>query len=111
MVGIYGVLSYAVTQTTQEIGIRMALGGRRGHIIRMVLRYASVLIATGFVIGISVALGAGRLLASDLYEVKAEDPATYAAISSILFATSLLACVIPAWRAMSVDPMLALRQE
>jgi putative ABC transport system permease protein len=111
MVGIYGVLSYAVTQATQEIGIRIALGGQRGHILRMVLRHAGVLIATGFLIGISVALAAGRLLASDLYEVKAEDPATYAAIALILFATSLLACIIPAWRATSVDPMLALRQE
>ena len=111
MVGIYGVLSYAVTQATQEIGIRMALGARHAHLMRMVLGHVGLLIAIGFVIGVSIALGAGRLLASDLYEVKAEDPATYGATALILFATSLLACIVPAWRAMSVDPVLALRQE
>jgi putative ABC transport system permease protein len=111
MVGIYGVISYAVTQATQEIGIRMALGARRMDVLRMVFRYASVLIFGGLAIGIVTALGAGRLLASQLYEVKPTDPATYAAVALALLATGLLACGIPAVRAMRVDPVVALREE
>ena len=111
IVGIYGVLSYSVAQATQEIGIRMALGARRSHVLNMVLGHAGILIAAGFAIGLAAALGAGRALASELYEIRAEDPATYGGVALVLFATSLLACVIPAWRAMSVNPMVALREE
>jgi putative ABC transport system permease protein len=111
MVGIYGVISYAVTQATQEIGIRMALGARRSDVLRMVFRYASVLILCGLAIGIAAALGAGRLLASQLFEVKATDPATYAAVALALLITGLVACGIPAMRAMRVDPLVALRDE
>jgi putative ABC transport system permease protein len=111
MVGIYGVLSYAVTQATQEIGIRMALGAQRGHVLKMVLGHAGMLIGVGLVIGIAGGLGAGRLLASELYEVKAADPVTFAAVAAVLLATGLLACAIPALRASRVDPLTALRQE
>jgi predicted permease len=111
MVGIYGVISYAVTQATQEIGIRMALGARRSDVLRMVFRYASVLILCGLAIGIAAALGAGRLLASQLFDVKPTDPATYAAVALALLITGLLACGIPALRAMRVDPLVALRDE
>jgi putative ABC transport system permease protein len=111
MVGIYGVLSYAVTQATQEIGIRMALGAQRGHVLKMVLGHAGILIGAGLAIGIAGGLGAGRLLTSQLYEVTAADPATFAAVALVLLATGLLACAIPALRASRVDPLTALRQE
>ena len=111
MVGIYGVISYSVTQATQEIGIRMALGARRGDVLGMVFGYAGVLMVAGLGIGIAATLGTGRLLASQLFEVKPTDPATIAAVAFALLATGLLACAIPAWRAMRVDPLVALRNE
>jgi len=111
MVGIYGVISYSVTQATQEIGIRMALGARRGDVLRMVFGYAGILMAAGLAIGIMGAQGAGRLLESQLFEVRPTDPATYLAVAFVLLATGLLACAIPAWRAMRVDPLVALRNE
>jgi putative ABC transport system permease protein len=111
MVGIYGVISYSVTQATQEIGIRMALGARRGDVLGMVFGYAGVLIAAGLAIGAGAALGTGRFLASQLFEVKPADPATYAAVAGVLLATGLVACAIPALRAMRVDPLVALRNE
>jgi putative ABC transport system permease protein len=111
MVGIYGVIAYSVTQATQEIGIRMALGARRGDVLGMVCGYAGVLIAAGLTIGVAAALGTGRYLASQLFEVKPTDPATYAAVAGVLLATAMLACAIPALRAMRVDPLVALRNE
>ena len=111
MVGIYGVMSYSVTQATQEIGIRMALGARRGDVLRMVLGYAAVLMSAGIVVGMAASLGAGRLLASQLFEVKPYDPVTYALVGTVLVATALAACLIPAFRAMRVDPVIALRNE
>jgi putative ABC transport system permease protein len=111
MIGIYGVISYAVTQATQEIGIRMALGARRVNVLLMVFRYAGVLLTIGLAIGIAAALGAGRLLASQLFEVKPTDPATYFAVASMLLSTGLVACGIPALRATRVDPLVALRNE
>ena len=111
MVGIYGVIAYSVTQATQEIGIRMALGARRADVLAMVFGYAGVLIATGLAIGAAAALGTGRFLASQLFEVKPTDPGTYAAVAGVLLATALAACTIPALRAMRVDPLVALRNE
>jgi putative ABC transport system permease protein len=111
MVGIYGVIAYSVTQATQEIGIRMALGARRADVLAMVFAYAGILIATGLAIGGAAALGTGRFLASQLFEVKPTDPATYAAVAGVLLATALAACAIPALRAMRVDPLVALRNE
>ena len=111
MVGIYGVISYSVTQATQEIGIRMALGARSGDVLRIVFGYAGVLMAAGLALGIVAALATGRLLASQLFEVKPTDPMTYAAVASALLATGMLACTIPALRAMRVDPLVALRNE
>jgi putative ABC transport system permease protein len=111
MVGIYGVIAYSVTQATQEIGIRMALGARRGDVLGMLFSYAGVLIAAGLTIGVAAALGTGRYLASQLFEVKPTDPATYAAVTGVLLATAVLACAIPALRAMRVDPLVALRNE
>jgi putative ABC transport system permease protein len=111
MVGIYGVISYSVTQATQEIGIRMALGARGDDVLRMVLNQGGVLMAAGLAIGLPMALGANRLLASQLFEVPVSDPITYGVVSIALLATGLAACVIPARRAMRVDPMVALRNE
>lgn len=111
MVGIYGALSYAVTQAAREIGIRIALGARGGVVLKMVLRHAAILVGVGFAIGLPAALGVGRLLAGALYKVKPEDPLTYVAVTLILLLTALAACVIPALRASRVDPLVALRLE
>jgi putative ABC transport system permease protein len=111
MVGIYGVISYSVTQATQEIGIRMALGARPADVLRMVFGYAGALMAAGLVIGVAGAFAAGRLIATQLFEVRPSDPMTYAAVSAALLATGLAACAIPALRAMRVDPLVALRDE
>jgi predicted permease len=111
MVGIYGVLSYSVTQATQEIGIRLALGAQPGDVMRLVLRYGGLLIGVGVVVGIGAAMLAGRLLATQLFEVRPTDPVTYAAVAGALALTGLVACLVPAWRAMRVDPIIALRNE
>jgi putative ABC transport system permease protein len=111
MIGIYGVISYSVTQATQEIGIRMALGASRGNVLGMVFRYAGVLTGLGLAIGVGAAMGTGRLLASQLFEVRPTDPVTYAVVALILAATAIFACAIPAMRAMRVDPLVALRNE
>jgi putative ABC transport system permease protein len=111
MVGINGVISYSVTQATQEIGIRMALGAKRGDVLGMVFGYAGGLLAAGLAIGFGAALGTGRYLASQLFEVRTTDSATYLAVAGVLLATGLAACAIPALRAMRVDPLTALRNE
>jgi putative ABC transport system permease protein len=111
MVGIYGVISYSVTQATQEIGIRMALGAQPLDVVRMVFAYAGALLGAGLLIGIGGALAAGRLLAAQLFEVRPSDPATYAIVAAALLATGLAASAIPAFRAMRVDPLVALRDE
>jgi len=111
MVGIYGVISYSVTQATQEIGIRMALGAGRADVLRMVFGYAGVLMLAGLVLGTAAALAAGRLLATQLFSVKPSDPVTHATVGLVLVATGLAACAIPAFRAMRVDPLVALRDE
>jgi len=111
MVGIYGVISYSVTQATQEIGIRMALGAGRGHVLRIVLSYAGLLMAAGLAAGIGASLLTGRFLATQLFEIKTTDPLTLAAVALTLTATGLAASMIPAWRAMRVDPLVALRNE
>jgi putative ABC transport system permease protein len=111
MVGIYGVIAYSVTQATQEIGIRMALGAGRGHILRIVFGYAGLLMAAGLAVGVGAALVTGRLLSSQLFEIKTADPMTLAAVAATLLATGLIASTIPAWRAMRVDPLVALRNE
>jgi putative ABC transport system permease protein len=111
MIGIYGVLSYSVTQATQEIGIRLALGAQPGDVLRLVLGYGGLLIGIGVAVGVAAAMLAGRLLATQLFEVRATDPATYAAVATALAITGFMACLVPAWRAMRVDPIIALRNE
>jgi len=110
-IGIYGVLSYAVAARTREIGVRIAIGARRRNVVGMVLAGAARLAAIGLASGLAAALLLTRLLSGILFGVKPFDPATYAAVSAILFAVALLAALVPARRASSVDPMTALRQE
>lgn len=111
LIGIYGAISYAVTQRTHEIGVRMTLGARQGEIVRMVIRHGMVVALTGIVPGIAAAFGLTRLMATLLYDVKPTDPLTFAAVVIALTATSLLASWVPALKAARVDPLLALRYE
>ena len=108
-VGLYGVVAYTVSQRTQEIGLRMAIGAQPRDVLRMVLGGGMKLAVVGVVIGIASALGLARLVASMLYNVTPFDPTSYAATALILLAVAALACYIPARRAMRVDPIVALR--
>jgi predicted permease len=110
-VGIYGVISYSVSQQTREIGIRMALGARRGNVFRATLSHGLRLATLGVGVGILAALGAGRVLSSYLYGVKADDPLTFIVVSVVLTLVAILAGLLPAQRASSIDPMQALRTE
>ena len=110
-VGLYGVTAYSVTQRTSEIGIRMALGANRGNVLGLVLRGALLQLGLGLVLGIPVALAGGRLLASQLYGVKAHNPLILALAAVVLTACALVAGFVPARRAASIDPMRALRTE
>ncbi len=110
-IGIYGVMSYWVSQRTREIGIRMALGARPGDVLRMVVNQGLVMNAVGLAVGIVAALGVSQLLSSMLYGVSSTDLLTYLTISAVLTAVVLLACYVPAWRAAKVEPTRALRHE
>ena len=111
MVGIYGVISYSVSQRTPEIGIRMALGASRGGILKMVIGRAMLLVAVGIAIGATGAFALSRYLKSLLFQVKPGDPWTYASLAILLAIVALAASLIPARRATRVDPMIALRYE
>jgi len=110
-VGVYGIISYSVEQATHDISVRLALGAARRDIMSLVLGQGMKLAGAGVIIGTAGAVAASRLLARMLYGVTPSDPSTYAVVAAILGAIALLACYLPARRAMRVDPILALKQD
>jgi ABC-type antimicrobial peptide transport system, permease component len=109
--GIYSVLSFHVLRRTHELGVRMALGAPRRHVLGLMLLMGGRLVLVGLVIGIGASLASTRLLRSLLFGVQPADPLSYAAVAMLLALVALGACYIPARRAAGVDPLVALRQE
>jgi predicted permease len=110
-VGVYGVLSYAVSQRTQEIGVRLALGASRRNVFAMIVSHGARLAAIGIVFGVAGAFGVTRVVRTLLYNVSATDPLSFVATAVFLVVVAVLASYVPARRATSVDPMIALRAE
>ena len=111
IIGIYGVISYTVSQRRREIGIRLALGAQRGDVLQMVLRHGAKMALVGVAIGIGAAFGLMQLMTNLLFGVTPNDPTTFAGVAALLILVALLACYLPARRATRVDPMVALRYE
>ena len=111
LVGIYGVMSYAVSQRTNEIGIRMALGAQASHVMKMVVGEGMKMAIIGLILGLLGALTVTRFMEGMLFAVKPTDLMTFASVSVVLAAVALVACFVPALRAIKTDPMVALRYE
>jgi putative ABC transport system permease protein len=111
MTGLYGVISYSVTRRTSEIGIRMALGADRYKVMRLILRQGMSLSLIGIVAGLLISFGVTRVLSDLLYGIKPSDPLTFFSVAVSLVAVAVVACLIPASRAASIEPMQALRTE
>jgi putative ABC transport system permease protein len=110
-VGIYGVMSFAVTQRTHEVGVRMALGARGSEVLQLIVRQGAKLTVIALAIGVLAALGAARMLASQLFGVTPSDPVTFAAVPALLGVVAIIACYLPARRASKLDPLVALRRD
>jgi putative ABC transport system permease protein len=111
VLGIYGVLSYAVGQRTREVAIRLALGARPRAVMRLVVGQGMRLTAVGLALGMAGALALTRVLASQLYGVSPTDPLTFVAVAALLLGSATIACLLPARQATRIDPMIALRSE
>jgi ABC-type antimicrobial peptide transport system permease subunit len=111
LVGVFGVISFTVSQRTNEIGIRMAMGAAQSSILRLILRQGVWIIAAGVLSGVVLALAISRLVGNFISGVSPYDPLTYVCVSAVLSAVALLACYVPARHATCVDPMIALRYE
>jgi putative ABC transport system permease protein len=107
--GLYGVLAFFVTQRTQEIGIRVALGAQAGSVLRLVITRGLVLVVIGLVLGTAGAIGATRLVSGMLFQISATDPLTFAGVTGFFLLVAMCACLLPAWRALRIDPLEALR--
>jgi putative ABC transport system permease protein len=110
-VGIYGIVAYAVTQRTREIGIRMALGARGGEVLTLVVKQGMAVVVIGIAVGLAGAMAVTRYLEAMLFGLSPLDATTFAAVSLAFLTTAVLACYLPARRAARVDPMVALRHE
>ena len=111
LIGFYGLLTYQVQQRKGEIGVRIALGATRGHVMQLVLRQGLRLVVVGLCAGLAAGFALSRLLASSLYQVSVWDPVTFGAVPVVFLAVAVAACLLPARRATRVDPMVVLRCE
>jgi putative ABC transport system permease protein len=110
-IGIYGVMSYAVAQRTNELGIRLALGAQPADLLKMVVAQGFAIAAAGIVIGVVISLGLTRLMRNLLFAVSAVDPVTFVTVGAGVALIALVACAIPGWRVLRVNPLSALRRE
>jgi putative ABC transport system permease protein len=110
-VGLYAVMAFSVSRRAREVGIRIALGARTAHVLRLVFTQGAIQLAVGMTLGLALAAGVSQLVSGVLFEVDPRDPVTFASVVAVLTAAGLLACYIPARRAARVDPLNAMRAE